>query len=83
MISTAQIKLNLPMEMKILAEKKAKKFGLTLSSYLRYLLLNEIKVEEYPVYEASDRTEKAVARAMKNKDKWVKVDNMKEFLNNL
>ena len=85
MLSTAQIKLNLPMEMKVLAEEKAKRFGLTLSSYLRFLLLNEIKVEDYPVYRASERVERSVARAKKaeKEGRLIWVDNVDDFFDKL
>lgn len=85
MLATAQIKLNLPIQMKILAEKKAKKYGLTLSSYLRYLLLDEIKVEEYPVYEPSEETERAIVEAKREEreGKLVEVKDVAEFFKNL
>lgn len=85
MLTTAQIKLNLPIQMKVLAEKKAKKYGLTLSSYLRYLLLSEIRVVEYPIYEPSEETERAYREAKKEEreGRLVEVDDVDKFFKNL
>ena len=77
-----QIKLSLPIEIKKFARKKANKYGLTLAGYIRYLLINEIRGNEKE-YVASERVEKAVSNALENKDKWVAVDNVKEFFGKL
>jgi len=80
-----QIKLSLPIDVKTFAKKKARKYGLTLAGYIRYLLINEIRVEEYPVYTPTERVERAVARARKaeKEGKLVRVDNMEEFFKKL
>ena len=77
-----QIKLSLPLEIKKFARKKASKYGLTLAGYIRYLLINEVRGNEKQ-YVASERVEKAVKNALENKEKWVEVDNVKEFFGKL
>lgn len=79
MITTTQIKLNLPVEMKSFAELKAKKYGVTLAGYVKFLLFNEIQKEEYKTFVASDRLEKVSDEALKNKNKRIFVDNVDEF----
>lgn len=72
------------MEVKKFAQRKAKKYGLTLAGYLRYLLINEIRVEEYPVYRASERVEKAVEEAMKEEreGKLMEINDISDFFKN-
>lgn len=82
----AQIKINLPLSLKEFVESKAQKFGLPMASYVKHLIISDVKDMEYPEFEASDSTIKAYKKAMRNKDKAVTIHNTKElheFLKNL
>ena len=61
-----QIKLNLPVTLKDFLESKAKRFGIPMSDYLKHLILRDIEGEEYPVFEASEATEKSAKQALKD-----------------
>ncbi len=62
----AQIKLNLPATLKDFLESKARRFGIPMSDYLKHLIIKDIEGEEYPVFKASEATEKAAEQALKD-----------------
>lgn len=82
----AQIKITLPLALKDFIESKAQKFGLPIASYVKHLIVDDVKDMDYPVFEASDSTIKAYKKAMKEKDKAVTFKNVAEldrYLKNL
>lgn len=79
----AQIKLNLPLALKDYLESKAGKFGMPLAGYLKHLILKDVADMNYPTFEASDRTITAYKKALKDKDKAIKITNIKEFFKDL
>ncbi|MBP6989197.1 hypothetical protein KBB48_00295 [Candidatus Shapirobacteria bacterium] len=79
----AQIKLSLPMNIKKFAKSKANKYGLTLAGYIRYLLISEMRVKQYPKYELTARSKRNLEEAMKNFDKSVVIDNVDKFFDKL
>lgn len=83
--SQAQIKLNIPQPMKEYLESKANKFGMPLAGYVKHLILKDIENMDIPTYHASESTEKAYHRAVKEFDsgKTVKVDDTDSFFEEL
>jgi predicted DNA-binding protein len=79
-----QVKFNLPIELKKIVDKEAKKYGMTLASFFRHILVDRIEKEEKcKTYYASERTEKLAQEAMENYDKSIKVKNLKDFFDKL
>lgn len=78
-----QIKINLPVALKEFVESKASRFGMPLATYLKHLILKDVEEMQYPVYPASKRTERAARKALKEKDKAIKVEDIDEFFKNL
>ena len=81
----AQIKVNLPIQLKEYLESKANKFGMPLAGYIKHLILKEVSDMDYPVFEASDRTIRAYKKAIKEKKegKLVKVTDLDKFFKEL
>jgi predicted DNA-binding protein len=81
----AQIKVNLPLQMKAYLESKASKFGMPLAGYIKHLILKDIEDMDYPTYEASDSTEEAYKKATEESKtgKTIKVDNLDKFFDEL
>jgi len=52
-----QIKVTLPDPLMDFLASKAGKFGVTVSSYVKNLILNEVKDMDFPVYPMSEKTE--------------------------
>lgn len=61
-----QVKINLPLALFDYAQSEASRFGITIASYFKHLLLKEVEKKEYPVFKASKRTEMAYQKAMKD-----------------
>lgn len=75
----AQIKITLPLALKDFLESKALKFGLPIASYVKHLVLKDVENMEYPEFELSERSEKALQKALKEKGKAITVRNKKEL----
>lgn len=80
-----QVKVNIPHPLKEYLESRASKFGMPLAGYIRHLILKDVSEMDYPVYQASDYTEKAYEKAKEEEKsgKLVKVEDLEKFLNDL
>lgn len=79
-----QVKIILPPDIKKSAQSKAQKSGMPLEGYIKHLIIEDIKDSEYPVFELSERSEKALREAIKNRKQAIEVKgDIKTFLENL
>ena len=79
-----QIKLTLPLQLKEYLESRAARFGLPISGYVKHLIVKDVEDMDFPVYQASTRTEKAYEKAIKGKNTSIKVKgNINTFLDSL
>lgn len=81
----AQVKLNLPLALKDFLESKASRFGMPLAVYVKHLILKDVETMEYPVFELSEKAEKAYNRALieEKEKKLIKIDNIDKFFEEL
>ena len=70
-----QIKINLPVALKNKIKMEADELGMTLASYIRYLIVEDIKREEI-----SDEVRKRLEDAVMGRSKSIKVKNVSDFL---
>ena len=63
-LQTTQIKVTLPEELYMHLKSKAEKFGLGLSSYIRHLVINDVKDVEIPVFKMSKQREEIALKAL-------------------
>jgi len=75
----AQIKLNLPLQLKEYIESKANKLGLPLALYIKHLIINDVTDMEYPTFHMSKRSEKKLKEAMEQLDKAVDVNDVHKY----
>lgn len=75
----AQIKLNLPLALKDFLESKAQRFGVPIAAYVKHLIIKDVEDMQYPEFELSERSEKALQQALKNKDKAITISNREEL----
>ncbi len=82
---TVQLRVTLPAALQAYLQTKASKLGLNMSTYVKHLIINDVKDVEYPVYQASPKIEDAYQKAKKAEEnnQLVQIDNMNDFLNNL
>lgn len=79
----AQIKINLPEVLKEFVESKASRFGMPIAAYIKHLILKDVEDMEYPSFELSEKAEKALQKALKEKDKAIEIKDIDEYFKNL
>lgn len=80
-----QIKVTLPNELYLHLKSKAEKFGLNLSSYIRHLVINDVKDIDIPVFRMSTQREKIGPKALADykAGKTTSIENLDEYFDNL
>lgn len=63
-IQATQIKVTLPNELYMHLKSKADKFGLSLASYIRHLVVNDVKDLEIPVFNMSKHREEIALKSI-------------------
>lgn len=53
---TTQIRVTLPVKLQGYLQTKANKYGLSLSAYIRNLVINDVQDVDYPVFEMSNKS---------------------------
>lgn len=75
----SQIKINLPLALKDYLESKAQKFDMPIAGYVKHLILKDVSDLEYPTFQISDASEKMAFKAIKNRNKAIKVNDASEY----
>lgn len=65
-VQATQIKVTLPDELYLHLKSKAEKFGLSLASYIRHLVINDVKDVDIPVFKMSKQREEIGLKAIKD-----------------
>lgn len=73
-----QIKINLPVALKKKIKARADKWGLSLATYIKYMIVNKVE-EEYPTFEASDRVKKIIRDIESGREKTIPIDNLNKY----
>ncbi len=82
---STQIRVTLPLQLQGFLQNKANKFGLSLSAYIRNLILNDVKDVDYPVFSMSKKTVKDLAEAKKaeRNNELILVKDVEKFMQKL
>jgi len=80
-----QVKITLPDELYLHIRSRADRFGLNLASYIRHLIIDDVKDVDIPIFKMSEKTEKVVSKALEDykNGKTRMVDNLDNYLSNL
>lgn len=81
--SISQIKISIPDPLYDYINSKADKFGLTLSSYIKNLIINDVKDMECPIFQASNKVEQSYRQALNERDQAIEVNDVDEFFKTL
>ena len=83
--TSSQIKVTLPNQLYAYLRSKADKFGLTTSTYVKNLIIDDVKDVDIPTFRMSPENEKIALQALKEhrEGKSQKIDNIGEYLDNL
>lgn len=84
-VQATQVKVTLPDELYLHLKSKAEKFGLGLASYLRHLVINDVKDVDIPVFKMSEKREKIALKALEDygAGKTKSIKNFNDYLDNL
>ncbi|OGM75626.1 hypothetical protein A2382_02680 [Candidatus Woesebacteria bacterium RIFOXYB1_FULL_38_16] len=84
-MQTTQIKVTLPEELYLHLKSKADKFGLGLSSYIRHLVINDVKDIDIPTFKMSKQREKIGLKAQEDykAGKTTLIENVDKYLDSL
>lgn len=77
-----QLKINLTNQMQELLASKAGKFGVPLTQYVKHVLMKDVEDVEYPIFKASEETEKEAQEALQQLGKAVDSKNFFRQLHN-
>lgn len=82
---SVQIKVTLPEKLQELVQSKADQYGLTISTYIKHLVLNDVKDMDMPVFPMSEKTEETGLKALKEykEGKTIAVEDVDKFFDNL
>ncbi|MBU3935253.1 hypothetical protein KJ909_01120 [Patescibacteria group bacterium] len=78
-----QLRVTLPVQLQAYLQTKASKFGLSLSAYVKNLIINDVQDVDYPIFQASDGVEKSYKKAIKDRSKAVEVNDIDQYFSNL
>ncbi len=84
-MNTGQIQLRLTVSDQIYdyLQGWASRLGLPVTQVVKQMIVEQVKKEEFPIYRASTRTEKAYKEAMANQDKAIMIDDIDEYFGKL
>ncbi|NCS97115.1 MAG: hypothetical protein GW762_00785 [Candidatus Pacebacteria bacterium] len=82
---TTQIRVTLPVQLQGYLQAKANKYGLSLSAYIRNLVINDVQDVEHPVFEMSTQSVNDLQEAIaaEKAGKLVSTDNVNQLLQDL
>lgn len=82
---TTQVRVTLPVQLQGFLQAKASRYGLSLSSYIRNLIIDDVQDVAYPVFEMSDQSLQALKEAKEAEisGKLVQTNNIDKLLNDL
>lgn len=82
---STQIKVTLPIELYEFVQAKASRFGMSVASYAKHVLLNEVKDSDIPTFKMSKKREKLAEQAWAEykAGKTIEINDIEEFFNSL
>jgi len=80
-----QLKISLSEQLNRLLLGKAQRLGIPLTQYVKHIIVKEVEKEECPTYQMSEKTEKALKKAMKEHKagKTIKINDLNAFFKQL
>ena len=78
-----QVRITLTDQLYEFLQAKAARLGLPITQVVKHLIVKEAEKEEYPVFPASSLAENKFAQAQSGLSDFVKVDDIKKYLDSL
>jgi len=82
-MSTIQLKVTISDRLQTLLKQQAEKLGLSMAAYVKSLIIEDVKKNDWPTRIASEEVERSYSRAIKNKKKATTINNLDAFFESL
>lgn len=69
-----QLKISLSEQLAGLLRSKADRLGVPITQFVKHLIIEDVKDEEYPTFQMSERTKKRAKKAMEDYQKGKAID---------
>ncbi|PJE61848.1 hypothetical protein COU87_02430 [Candidatus Roizmanbacteria bacterium CG10_big_fil_rev_8_21_14_0_10_39_12] len=81
-MATSQLRITIPAQIQDLLISKSDKYGLSMSAYVRNLIINDVKETGIHMFDMSSKTEKIATKALKDhtEGKTHDIENIEDFL---
>lgn len=82
---SVQVKVTLPVQLQQFVQSKADKFGMSVSSYIKHLVLDDVRDMDTPTFTMSPETESTALQALKDykRGKTKEIKDIDQFLADL
>ena len=79
---SVQVKITLPAQLQQFVQRKADIYGLTVSTYIKHLVIDDVKDADMPIFPMSEKTERVALQALKDhqQGKTHEIADVDEFL---
>lgn len=83
--TSVQVKVTLPAQLQQFVQRKADIYGLTLSTYIKHLVIDDVRDASIQVFPMGEKTERVALQALKDhkQGKTHEIEDVDEFLNSL
>lgn len=78
-----QLKISLSEQLNNLLVSKAASLGIPVTQFVKHLIVNEVETGEYPTFPASKKTIRLAKKALRERDKAIRVTDIHEYFKNL
>lgn len=82
-MSTIQLKVTISDRLQALLKNQAENLGLSMAAYVKNLIIEDVKKNDFPSRIASQEIEKSYESAVKNRKSAKRIDNLDKFFTNL
>ena len=84
-IPATQVKVTLPDELYLHLKSRADRFGLNLATYIRNLIIDDVKNVDIPIFKMNEKREKIALKALEDykNGKTKAIDNLDNYLADL
>ena len=81
-MATSQLRITIPTQIQDLLYSKSDRYGLSMSAYVKNLIINDVKDIDLPVFQMNSKTEKIALQGLNDhkKGKTHNIENIEDFL---
>ena len=82
-IQQVQLKISLSDQLNDLLQSKAARLGIPVTQFVKHLIIKDVENETYTIFPASNKLEEITRKALKDRNKAIRVENIEEYFQEL